>query len=427
MSDLLPVNVGDLLYCRGVESARVEFEAGWDQATTGLQVLKTICAFANDLHNLNGGYVVIGVGERWGRAALPPRGLSASETAAAQKWIRGNCNRIDPVYQPVMSPAVVDGRTILVLWVPASETKPHQAPDGGGGPAKFWIRLGAETVDARANGMLKSLLEQTARVPWDDRRASQARVEDVREAKVREYLHDVRSGLLAEVEAVQVYRRMRLTSRVNDHELPRNVAILFFADDPAEWFPGARIDLVEFPDGPAGDVLHERIFRGGLADQVRDALRYLEGLVPRHIRKEPDRIRARVWADYPMRALRETLVNAIYHRSYQPDTPEPTKVYRYPDRIEITSYPGPVPGIERDHLRAGARVPSAPARNRRIGEFLKELDLAEERLTGLPKIFQAMEQNGSPPPRFDFDDGRTYFRATLFQAPRPTHAGEDQR
>ncbi|MCY4377710.1 MAG: hypothetical protein OXC31_28470 [Spirochaetaceae bacterium] len=65
---------------------------------------------------------------------------------------------------------------------------------------------------------------------------------------------------------------------------------------------------------------------------------------------------------------------------------------------EITSYPGPVPGIERDHLRAGARVPSAPARNRRIGEFLKELDLAEERLTGLPKIFQAMEQNGSRRP-----------------------------
>ncbi len=86
-----------------------------------------------------------------------------------------------------------------------------------------------------------------------------------------------------------------------------------------------------------------------------------------------------------------------------------------------------MPGIERDHLRAGATVPSAPARNRRIGEFLKELDLAEARLTGLPRIFQAMEQNGSLPPRFDFDDGRTYFRATLFRAPRPPRAGEDQR
>ena len=54
-----------------------------------------------------------------------------------------------------------------------------------------------------------------------------------------------------------------------------------------------------------------------------------------------------------------------------------------------------------------------PARNRRIGEFLKELGLAEGRLTGLRKVFQAMETNGSPQPRFEFDEQRTYFQATL--------------
>ena len=54
-----------------------------------------------------------------------------------------------------------------------------------------------------------------------------------------------------------------------------------------------------------------------------------------------------------------------------------------------------------------------PARNRRIGEFLKELGLAEGRLSGLQKVFQAMKANGSQPPRFDFDEQRTYFQATL--------------
>ncbi len=70
MSTVLPVNLDDLLRCRAVESARVEFKAGWDPETTGFQVLKTLCAFANDYHNLNGGYVVIGVAEQDGRAAL---------------------------------------------------------------------------------------------------------------------------------------------------------------------------------------------------------------------------------------------------------------------------------------------------------------------------------------------------------------------
>ena len=88
-------------------------------------------------------------------------------------------------------------------------------------------------------------------------------------------------------------------------------------------------------------------------------------------------------------------------------------MYLYPNRIEVISYPGPVPGIEQRHLDGHAPMPPVPARNRRIGEYLKELRLAEARGTGIPKIRRTMEQNGSPAPRFDFDEGRTYFRVTL--------------
>ena len=52
-------------------------------------------------------------------------------------------------------------------------------------------------------------------------------------------------------------------------------------------------------------------------------------------------------------------------------------------------------------------------RNRRIGEFLKELDLTEGRCTGIPTIREAMAENGSPPPRFSTDEGRTYFLVEL--------------
>lgn len=45
-------------------------------------------------------------------------------------------------------------------------------------------------------------------------------------------------------------------------------------------------------------------------------------------------------------------------------------------------------------------------RNRRIGEFLKELDLTEGRSTGVPKILRAMAANGSPIPQFETDDDR---------------------
>ena len=413
MSTILPINLDDLLRCGGVESERVEFKASWDPQRTGPQALRTICAFANDYHNLNGGYVVIGVGEQDGRAALPPSGLSATDLEAAQQWIRGNCNRLDPPYQPILSPETVDDLIILVVWAPASETRPHRAP-AGDRPSRFWVRLGAETVDAeQRGGVLPGLVQQTDRVPWDDRRAQDAQVEDLREAKVREHLRDIRSGLLDQPNERDIYRRMRLTVRVNDHEVPRNAGLLFFSKEPTQWFRGARIEVVQFAADRAGNVQEERTFDGGLVDQLRDCLNCLENLSTFHLQKQRDRSQVRGWVSYPLPALRETLVNAVYHRGYDVDQPEPTKVWLYPGRIEVVSYPGPVPGIESRHLVPDAQVPPAPARNRRIGEFLKELGLAEGRLSGLPKVFHAMEANGSPVPRFAFDEQRTWFQATL--------------
>ena len=414
MSSILPINVDDLLHCRGVESERVEFKASWNPDTTGLQVLRTICAFANDYHNLNGGYVVIGVAEENGRAILPPAGLSAEQVEAAQQWIRGNCNRLDPSYPPILSPETVGDRLVLVVWAPASEMRPHRAPDASRGSRRYWIRLGSATVDAEQRGdLIRGLIQQTARVPWDDRRTTDARVEDIREAKVREYLRDIRSGLLDEPNAREVYRRMRITAQVNDHEVPKNAGLLFFSNDPVNWFRGAKIEVVQFAADRAGDVQEERTFGGALVDQLRGCLNYLENFSTYHLQKQRDRSQVRGWVSYPLPALRETLVNAVYHRGYDVAQPEPTKVYLYPNRVEVISYPGPVPGIEARHLVPNAEARAVPARNRRIGEFLKELGLAEGRLTGLPRVFQAMEANGSPTPRFEFDEQRTFFQATL--------------
>lgn len=415
MSTILPINVEDLLYCRGVESERVEFKASWNAATTGPQVLRTVCAFANDFHNLNGGYVVIGVGERDGHASLPPVGMSPAALAAAQRWIRGNCSRLDPPYAPILSPERIGDRHVLAVWAPASDMRPHRAPDAQGGPSRFWIRLGAETVDAeRRSDLARRLIEQTACVPWDDRLARVAPVEALRATRVREFLRDVGSGLLAEPDDLEVYRRMRLTAPLNKHEAPRNAALLFFANDPLDWFRGAKIELAQFAADRGGDVQQEQTFGGGLLDQVRGCLQCLENTVVLQLRKPVDRPEAARWTSYPAVALREALVNAVYHRSYDVDQPEPVKVHVYPSRIEIVSYPGPVPGIEREDLAPNADSPRpAPARNRRIGEFLKEVGLAEGRLSGLPKIFEAMAANGSPPPVFHFDAQRTFFQATL--------------
>jgi ATP-dependent DNA helicase RecG len=415
MPSCLPINIDDLLHLRGVESPRVEFKASWDETTTGPQVLHTICAFANDFQNLNGGYLIIGVAQKEGRVVLPPKGLTPQEIEAAQQWIRGKCNTIDPVYQPIFSPEVIEGQHILVIWAPGSEVRPHQAydkPDKG--ERKYYIRLGDETVDVtKKPELLTQLMQLTARVPFDDRRAQQASILDIRETKVREFLQDVRSDLVYEQDTRTMYRNLRIGVPVNGHDVPRNVGLLFFSQDPEQWFPGARIEVVQFAADASGNVQEEKIFsKRPIHEQLRECLNYLENISVRQLEKLSTRPEVASWISYPTQALREALVNAVYHRSYEA-TPEPVKVYLYPDRMEIISYPGPVPGIEKKHLDGAEPLPPVPARNRRIGELLKELRLAEGRGTGLPKVRRSMQENGSPQPRFDFDEARSYFRVTL--------------
>ena len=107
----------------------------------------------------------------------------------------------------------------------------------------------------------------------------------------------------------------------------------------------------------------------------------------------------------------------MYHRSYEER--EPIEVRITPDDLVVLSFPGPDRSIRLDDLRLGKAV-SRRYRNRRIGEFLKELDLTEGRATGIPKILRVMAANGSPMPEFESDDDRTSF---LIRLPVHTAAG----
>ncbi len=126
--------------------------------------------------------------------------------------------------------------------------------------------------------------------------------------------------------------------------------------------------------------------------------------------KHPGKAEATRFFSYPMTAIEEALVNAMYHRGY--DQREPVEVRINPDGIDIVSYPGPDPSIRIESLRGG-KIMARRYRNRRIGEFFKELELTEGRCTGIPKMRAAMERNGSPEPRFSTDEARTHFVVEL--------------
>ena len=321
MTGKLPINIDHLLRQRTIEGERIEYKAGWNPQS----VLHTVCAFANDFHNLGGGYIVLGVEEQNGRPVLPPTGIDPESVEAIQKELLNlGYSAIQPWYHPSSATYDVDGQTILVLWVPGGETRPYKAKVNLSAERNDWayfIRRHSSTVRAKGQDE-RELLSLAATVPFDDR-----------------------------------YRQT------------------------------ASLD----------DLSHRLI--------------------------HPHKPEAERFWNFPIGAIEEALVNAIYHRSYEEREPVEVRITR--EELLVLSYPGADRSIRMDDFKKGQAV-SRRYRNRRIGEFLKELDLAEARSTGVPKIFRAMRRNGSPEPIFESDEDRTWFLVRLPVHERASLAATDQ-
>ena len=157
--------------------------------------------------------------------------------------------------------------------------------------------------------------------------------------------------------------------------------------------------------------MEERIFKGPIGQQLEDALRYIQNnVIAEKVFKVEGQAEAIRIKNYSYEAIEEFLSNAIYHRSYQAYDPITVRIEK--DLIEITSVPGPDRLISDTDIK-NLSMRSKRYRNRRIGDFLKELHLAEGRNTGIPTALRSIRNNGSPLPTFITDEDRTYFSVII--------------
>lgn len=407
----LPTSIETLIEGTIVESARIEFKETWDPQAS----LKTICAFANDIDNWGGGYLVIGVRED----TAGYRTVVGVPTDKVDLWLKdmvNKCKLIQPDYMPIVDVAEYEGKALIVVWAPGGSVRPYSSPKSMGKKSEriYWIRKMASTLSP-SEAERRDLYNLANNVPFDDRVHHGAEVDDLNITLIKGYLREVGSSLYAEADTmdfVELCQRMDIVQGPKEYLKPKNVGLLFFASEPERFFPYARIDIVELPEGEGGSRLEEHIFAGPLHHQMQDALRYLRNnVIEERVRKYPDRAESDRYFNYPYDAIGEALANAVYHKGY--DVREPIEVRVLPDRIELLSFPGADRSISAEGLRQ-FRAVSRRYRNRRVGEYLKELGLTEGRNTGIRKMLAALRNNGSPDPIFETDEERLYFLVTIF-------------
>jgi len=132
-----------------------------------------------------------------------------------------------------------------VIWVPGGQSRPYSVPRTLGKIKEYhyYIRKCSSTVIAK-NDELKELIELTAKVPFDDRINHHATLEDINLSLIQAFLKKVNSKLLEDSKNIpldELCRHMALVDGGNENIRPRNIALMFFNDEPHTFFPYAQI------------------------------------------------------------------------------------------------------------------------------------------------------------------------------------------
>ena len=200
-----------------------------------------------------------------------------------------------------------------------------------------------------------------------------------------------------------------------ENRMLRNVAAMMFCEDPGKFFKRTQVEVVYFPEGRLNNPnnLYEGpVIKGSITQIIDRTLEYMNRmLVMQTVIKPKDSSRSQKFFTYPYQALEESVTNSLYHRDYREW--EPVVITVEPQGITIQNVGGPDRSISAADISRCEILVSKRYRNRRLGEYLKELDLTEGRSTGIPTIQNVLENNGSPRATVVTDDERTFFRITI--------------
>ena len=93
-----------------VEWERLDFKEGWNPE----DVMHSMRAFANDIHNWCGGYIIVGVKEDNGVPVLPPVGVDLHKLDDIQKELVQLTFKVEPYVTIVSEPVEYMGKMLLV-------------------------------------------------------------------------------------------------------------------------------------------------------------------------------------------------------------------------------------------------------------------------------------------------------------------------
>ena len=382
----------------GLESDRVEKTISTKNTD---KFGEAICAFANDFPgHRQPGYLLVGVADDGKASGL----VVNDEILRTLGELRSNVN-LEPLPAMTVRKYAEDGGDVAVVEVMPSDLPPVRYK------GRVWIRVGPSRRGAN---------QQEERI-LSERRAALQRTFDARPCHgctTRELVLDL--FLVGYLPAAVAHDIIEENNRGRNEQMaslrfydlgadcPTNAGALLFAKEPLRWIPGATIQFVRWAGTTmADDAVAAKRFTGDLLTVLRDIDSFIS-LPTQSYPVATSALRERTETDYPPVAIRELLLNAIMHRSYESNAP--VHFYWYDDRIEIQN-PGGLYG-----MASPENFPrQTDYRNPVIAEAMATLGYVNTFGRGVIRAQDALRKNGNPEAEFTFEP--SHMLATIRRKP----------
>lgn len=360
----------------------------------------TISAFSNKC----GGTIIFGVDEEKGFEVC-----GVYDAADLQKKVVEQCNQMAPAVRAAFSTLIQDDKVVVAVEIPEASFQDKPVYYSGAGIQKgSYIRVGDADI-RMTDKEIYSLLAFKNNIYDELRIVERADMVDLDTEKMDEYLklQIAKKPNFAKLGKERMLRDLGIIAADDKGGLKPTVAgLLCFGVYPQSIFAQWMVTCIAVPGYKIGEVggvgerfIDNKKIEGTIPEMIEGSIAFLlknisvKTIISGKTGKREDK------AEYPSKAIREAVINALLHRDYSIHSEGIYIQMRiYKNRIEIQN-PGGLFG--RITIEEIGKKKNYDARNPNLIRILEDMGIVENRGSGIPTMIDEMLNHGLHKPEFD--------------------------
>ena len=362
--------------------------------------------------NTKGGIIIFGIDEKHGYKVV-----GIDDTQILQKKVIEQSLSMEPVVRPLFTVIKYDDKIICSAEIPEMDSFSKPCFYKGKGKSKgSYIRIGDADLpmteyEIHSFEAFKFKTEDELRIK---ERIDSSFLNNVLLDGYLAKLINKKMGLIN----FEKNKILQLEGIIDKNGKPTLCGILNFGSLPQIFSPNLDIVAVKCVTNNYGEEDENGIrfadnkrIDGTLSSMLQQALIFISNNTKKATYINPVTGKREDKDEYPLKALREIVLNALIHRDYSQYTEnDPIRIEIYEDRIEVTNPGGLYGRLSMDQLG----MVRSNIRNPYIASILETMEVTENRYSGIPIIYDEMKKANLLPPKFE--DDRGVFKVTLYNA-----------